>query len=96
VGWETTFSPRADQLALTMAHEVGHYLGLFHVRERLPACTTSGQMDCSPWGGVDPIADTPTDETNAARYIMYWLAVGGNELLSPTQGLVWRRNPLVY
>lgn len=96
VGWETTFSPRSDQLALTMTHECGHFLGLFHTRERLAPCTTAGQMDCSPWGGVDAIADTPNDDAGAARYLMYWQAVGGNEMLSPTQGLVLRRGPLVY
>jgi hypothetical protein len=52
--------------------------------------------NCSPWGGVDAIDDTPNANTLAARYLMYYLAVGGNELLSPTQGLVLRRNPLVH
>lgn len=96
VGWETTLSPRRDQLGFTMAHECGHYLGLSHTRERLPGCTAMMNTNCASWGGVDAIDDTPEVNTLAARYLMYYLAVGGNELLSPTQGLVMRRNPLVH
>lgn len=96
VGWETTLSGRRDQLGFTMAHECGHYLGLSHTRERLDGCTASVTTNCSPWGGVDAINDTPNTNNLAANYLMYYLAVGGNELLSPTQGLVLRRNPLVH
>ncbi|MFO0626982.1 MAG: hypothetical protein U0325_15330 [Polyangiales bacterium] len=96
VGWETTLSNRRDQLGFTMAHECGHYLGLSHTRERLDGCTTTMTTNCAPWGGVDAIDDTPNSNTLAARYLMYYLAVGGNELISPTQGLVLRRNPLVH
>lgn len=95
VGWETTLG-RTDVLPLTMAHETGHYLGLFHTRERLAPCATVTQTDCSGWGGADAITDTPNDDAAAARYLMYWQAVGGNELLSPGQGLVLRRSALVY
>ena len=78
-----------------MAHESGHYLGLSHTRERLAGCTASMTTDCSPWGGVDQIDDTPTPAAQALRYLMYWLAVG-NDLILPTQALVLRRNPLVH
>ncbi len=95
VGWETT-QGRTDSLALTMTHETGHYLGLFHTRERLEPCVTATQQNCSAWGAVDALADTPADDTGAMRYVMYWQAVGGNDLISPRQGLVMRRSPLVY
>lgn len=96
VGWETTLSVRRDQLGFTMAHECGHFLGLSHTRERLPGCTATINTNCAPWGGVDAIDDTPEANSLAMRYLMYYLAVGGNELLSPSQGLVMRRNPLVH
>ncbi len=95
VGWETT-QGRTDALPLTMAHESGHYLGLFHTRERLEPCATASQTNCAGWGAVDAITDTPTPDNEAARYMMYWQAVGGNDLISPGQGLVLRRSPLVF
>jgi hypothetical protein len=95
VGWETT-QGRTDALPLTMAHESGHYLGLFHTRERLEPCATVTQTNCAGWGAVDAITDTPTPDNEAARYMMYWQAVGGNDLISPGQGLVMRRSPLVF
>jgi hypothetical protein len=95
VGWETTLG-RTDALPLTMAHESGHYLGLFHTRERLDPCATASQTNCAGWGSVDAITDTPTPDNEAARYMMYWQAIGGNDLISPGQGLVMRRSPLVY
>ena len=40
--WDNTFG-RNDLLAQVLAHECGHYLGLWHTMERNPACTTAGQ-----------------------------------------------------
>ncbi len=92
VGWETT-QGRTDILGQVMAHECGHYLGLWHPVEQLAGCTTSGQMGCSPFGGVDPIGDTPTDAT-ASRNLMFWQAQGGTAL-SAGQGYVMRAHALV-
>jgi hypothetical protein len=95
VSWDNTFG-RADLLAQVMAHECGHYLGLWHSMERLPACTTAGQMDCSLWGGVDNLSDTPATMAGAARNLMYWTTSGSNEALSAGQGLMMRVNPIVH
>jgi hypothetical protein len=65
-----------------IAHEVGHYLGLFHSTEN----PDSGWM----YGG-DPLADTSTGDRDN---LMYWQASGGAEL-SSAQGGVIRRSPTV-
>lgn len=68
-------------VATTMAHELGHYLGLFHTSE---VDFGFGQQL------HDPIADTPE---NDARYLMF--NTGSGERLSPWQGIVMRSNPWV-
>lgn len=84
-----------DLLSNTLSHEVGHYLGLWHTRESQPACASAAQMNCSPFGGVDPISDTPTDNAGAARYTMYWAASPGLLLFSAGQGRVLRSSVIV-
>jgi hypothetical protein len=84
-----------DLLSNTLSHEVGHYLGLWHTRESRPACTSAGQTNCSPFGGVDPISDTPTDNTGAARYTMFWAAAPNVLLFSPGQGKVLRSSVII-
>ncbi|MDI7269768.1 MAG: hypothetical protein QME96_17400, partial [Myxococcota bacterium] len=70
-------------LGQVIAHEVGHYLGLFHSTEN------TGSTGY-PYGG-DPIADTREgDRSN----LMYWEARGGRSL-SAGQGWVIRRSPTV-
>lgn len=93
--WDNTFG-RNDLLAQVLAHECGHYLGLWHTMERNPACTTAGQADCSLWGGVDNLTDTPSTMAGASRYLMYWTTTGSNELVSAGQGLMMRGNPIIH
>jgi len=65
----------------TMAHEAGHFLGLFHTTEQ------------NQFGGPalnDPIPDTPE---NDARYLMY--NTGSGSLISVQQGVVMRSNPFI-
>jgi hypothetical protein len=59
-------------LAHVMAHEGGHYLGLFHTSEF--------------FGGEDPLSDTPTGQRGDTN-LMY-PAVGGGTQLTPQQGRV--------
>ena len=84
-----------------MAHEIGHYLGLFHTRERETPCVagtgpTAGNP-CAPFGGEDVVADTAYDDGEN----LMWFALGGadgrtfNTALSLGQGFVMRRNPVV-
>lgn len=93
-GWETTFGGGRDVLPNTLSHECGHFLGLWHTRERMAPCTQPAQMECSPFGGVDPISDTPTPDNLAQRNVMYWSS-SGSTVLTAGQGHVLRRNPLV-
>jgi hypothetical protein len=79
------------------AHECSHFLGLFHVTERLRACGAGESPSagtCSPFGATDVINDTtPGDRTN----LMHWSIQGGgtNTGVSAGQGFVYLRSPLV-
>jgi hypothetical protein len=76
-----------EGLGTTAAHEVGHYLGLYHTSER------DGMEH-------DPIADTPECAAGAsacpdASNVMFWTGGGGRSKLTAGQGVVMRRHPLV-
>lgn len=88
-----------DRVASTMAHEAGHYLGLFH--------TTEAEATL-----FDPLDDTPRCEQGrdadgdgvlayeeclgaGAENLMFWAAGPAAAELSPTQGFVLRRSPAV-
>jgi hypothetical protein len=73
-------------MAVTCAHEVGHYLGLYHTSE------SDGRLH-------DPIADTPecdggTACTDASN-VMFWTGGGRRSQLSAGQAAVMRHHPLV-
>lgn len=94
VGWSTT-GPGSNMLGQVMAHEAGHYLGLWHVQESQAPCTATGQTMCSFWGGADPISDTPSGSAGSG-YLMFWsTADGSNRTISRGQGVVMRSNPLI-
>lgn len=89
-------------VAQIAAHEIGHFLGLFHNRENARPCRAgtgpTPSDPCAPFGGGDVLADTdPADGTN-----LMWFALGGadgrtyNVDLSAGQGHVLRRNPLTH
>lgn len=95
VGWESTAGFGAAVTAQTMAHECGHYLGLWHPQESQPGCVTALAATCSPFHAVDPIADTPFG-SRADPYLMNWFtADGSNTDLSPGEGVVMRSFPIV-
>jgi hypothetical protein len=87
-----------EDVGKIMAHEGGHFLGLFHTTEK------SG-------GKHDPIPDTPqcTDDADGngtmntsectgkgSENVMWWTLTSGNATLSGDQGWVLRRNPVTF
>ena len=79
------------------AHEGGHYLGLFHVTERIRPCTGSETPDtttCMPFGGGDTLADTAHGDTTN---LMNWslVGMGSNTGISGGQAYVLRHSNLV-
>jgi hypothetical protein len=85
----------AAKLGETLAHELGHYLGLFHNTESARPCAPgtgpTASVSCAPFGGGDVLADTTLgDRTN----LMYWAATGGTAL-SVGQGYVMLRSAVV-
>ncbi|MCB9730159.1 MAG: hypothetical protein H6744_12700 [Deltaproteobacteria bacterium] len=68
-------------VGLTMAHEVGHFLGLFHSSE----FPSFNQLH-------DPIPDTPENDTSN---LMYFEGGSAGAKLSPQQSAVMRGNPWI-
>ncbi len=91
------FRDQPDVLGQTMAHEGGHYLGLFHTSESggsshdpLPdtaQCTSSNDDDFDGYVTTQECAGKGSDN------FMFWLAAAGSNRVSDEQGRVLRRNP---
>ncbi|MCA9314723.1 MAG: hypothetical protein H6806_09440 [Planctomycetes bacterium] len=79
----------AEVLGLVAAHEICHYLGLYHTVE------ANGVHDF-----IDDTLDCPASGTDATcpeegnLYLMHWVATGGARL-SEGQGFVLRRHPCI-
>ena len=71
-----------DLLGVVMAHEIGHFLGLFHVVEA-----------ASP--GQEPITDPLTDTLATPDNLMYYAPTPSQLGLTPQQGAVARAGPWV-
>lgn len=90
---------RVEDIGRVLAHEIGHYLGLFHVRESGPPCapgTNDSPEGCSPFGSEDVLIDTDRTGPDARGNVMFYqLLADGNDAFSAGQGFVLRRHPLV-
>lgn len=82
-------SSNVNLSALVAAHEIGHFVGLWHTVEQ------DGQHDF-----IDDTAECPASGTSTAcptaggGYLMHWQAVGGTTV-TDGQGLVVRGHPLL-
>jgi len=91
------FKPR--QLGLTMAHEGGHYLGLFHTTEAegqafdplpdTPECGPDEDRD------ADGVLDYEECRTAGASNLMFWAAGSAASQVTDDQGFILLRNPAV-
>lgn len=87
------------QLAQTMAHEGGHYLGLFHTTEAegtafdplpdTPECSNSRDRN------ADGVVDNGECASAGADHLMFWAAGDAAERVSADQKFILLRNPAI-
>ena len=79
----------ANVIGLIAAHEIGHFVGLFHTVEQNGAHDfVDDTAECRA-SGSDAICPTP-----GGGYLMHWQALGGSTITNG-QGLVLRGHPLL-
>jgi hypothetical protein len=93
------FRRNPQQLGLTMAHEGGHYLGLFHTTEAegqafdplpdTPECGPGQDRD------ADGIVDNRECRSAGASNLMFWAAGDDAEQVTGDQGFIVLRNPAI-
>jgi hypothetical protein len=93
------FRRNPRQLGLTMAHEGGHYLGLFHTTEAegqafdpLPDTAECGSRSDRD---ADGIVDNDECRSAGASNLMFWAAGDAAEQVTGDQGFIILRNPAV-
>ena len=96
------------ELEIIMAHESGHFLGLYHTVERNGLALPDGEIQ-----GEDPLSDTTTcpDSADAdmdgrlspaecagmgADNLMFWSPGNDSRALTSQQGQIVGRNPLIH
>lgn len=81
-----------NTVGLICAHEVGHFLGLFHTVEQNGSHDFIDDTDECPATGAGSSGDC--NGVVGGGYLMHWQAVGGIAI-TPGQGTVLRGHPLV-
>lgn len=94
-----SYAENPDGVALTMVHEAGHYLGLFHLSERdgrthdplpdTPECRPDRDRD------GDGVLLRPECGGAGTENIMFWQAGPGDLRFSNDQAFVLHRNPAI-
>jgi hypothetical protein len=79
-----------DAMATTIAHEMGHYLGLYHTSESDGSLhdPIDDTPECPPPGGVSECPDS--------NNIMFYTGGLARSILTEGQGIVMRRHPLAH
>lgn len=107
-GDQTMIDTASAELEIVMAHESGHFLGLYHTTERNGVAISGGEIQ-----GEDPLSDTPAcpDSADAdgdgvlspsecagqgAENLMFWSPLNDSRTLTTLQGTVMRKSPLVH
>ncbi len=92
------YETRPTDVGKIMAHEGGHFLGLYHTTER-----DGGRFDpiadtpkCGPENDTDGNGDLNTAECagKGAENVMWWTLTSGDASFSADQGWVVRRSPV--
>ena len=95
----TDYYDGADALASTIAHEGGHFLGLFHTSEATGTAHDplgdTAQCSSSSDKNFDGYVTPEECGGKGADNLMFWAAAVGAEKLLPDQGFVLLRNPSV-
>jgi len=93
----TDFRHHPEQLGMTMAHEGGHYLGLFHTTEAegtaFDPLSDTPECDNSRDRNGDGILDYGECAGVGAENLMFWAAGTEAKEVSNDQGFVLRANP---
>ena len=88
-----------ERFAQTMAHEAGHYLGLFHTSEAngksFDPLLDTAQCPSKHDGDADGYLSAKECQGLGADNLMFWLAGGAQTVLSADQRYVLVRNPMV-
>lgn len=97
-GGPGTMAAYADDIASTWAHEMGHYLGLYHTSEQNGAshdplpdtseCSSSRDSNGDGYVSVEECSGSGADN------LMFWSSGGRQSDISSTQGDVMRLNPV--
>jgi hypothetical protein len=106
-GDPTAIADASAELEIIIAHESGHFLGLYHTVERNGAALAGGI------NGSDPLADTPecADASDAdmdgvldpsecvgqgTENLMFWSPPNDSRALTSNQGAIMLANPLIH
>ena len=97
---QTMIDEAAALTELIMAHETGHFLGLYHTSEKEPGL---GHDPLSDTSECDASADVDMDMTLSAAEcgsdggnLMFWSPLNVDRALTSSQGSVMLANPLVH
>jgi len=89
-----------EDVGKIMAHEGGHFLGLYHTTEKDgnthdPISDTS-KCDASNDGDGNGVVNSSECSGKGAENVMWWTLTSGTATLSSDQGWVGRRNPVAW